>query len=415
MNPTADQRFAELAAGVHAGVAELCRLAVEVDAGEVGQAFRHFGEWASIFAGVDVFQANEMVRVGRALQHMPQLRTAFAAGKLSFDKVRWVTRVATAADEEIWTDLALNAPAALLKRLVRSYRKALEANKQTADERLERTGLWAYWDDDGMLRLKAARPPEEGAAVLAAIEAVAAAHDLPEPVDPAATQPLMDRWAVRRATALHLVCEHALASEPDQLKMDPETRHVVVHVDEGVLNGSQDEGRCHLEGGPPLSTATVQWLACDATVVRVIERDGVPVDAGRRRRRFTGRQRKLLQIRDRFCRFPGCNVPARRTQGHHLKPWAQGGPTDLCNGVSLCWFHHSRHHAGAFRMRDGLFELPDGRPIRAGARPGSRHSLEKAGVTWRTPLAGDAGPCQFGWVVDGTIQACSDANARAGP
>jgi hypothetical protein len=301
--PATDQRFAELAANVHAGMAELCQLAVEVDASELGQAFRHFGQWASIFAGFDVFQANEMVRVGQALEQMPQLRAVFAAGRLSFDKVRWVTRVATPADEEIWADLALNAPAALLIRIVRSYRRALDVNApHTAERRLERTGLWAYWDQDGMLRLKAWLAPEEGSAVLAAIEAVAAAHDLP--VDPAAKPPVIDRWAVRRANALHLICEHAMASEPADLKMDPERRQVVIHVDEGILEGSQTEGRCHLENGPPLSTASVQWLACDATVVRVVERDGVPVDAGRRRRRFTGRQRKVLQIRDRFCRFP---------------------------------------------------------------------------------------------------------------
>jgi hypothetical protein len=103
-----------------------------------------------------------------------------------------------------------------------------------------------------------------------------------------------------------------------------------------------------------------------------------------------------------------------------VRPWARGGPTDLGNGLSLCWFHHGRHHAGAFRIREEpgeawVFETADGRPIKGSAQPGSPAALHVPDITWRTPMAGDLGPYQFSWVVDGTTQACVDANARAGP
>jgi HNH endonuclease len=35
---------------------------------------------------------------------------------------------------------------------------------------------------------------------------------------------------------------------------------------------------------------------------------------------------------------------------HHLKPWAQGGRTDLENQVLLCFWHHRMVHEGGWRL-----------------------------------------------------------------
>jgi hypothetical protein len=75
-----------------------------------------------------------------------------------------------------------------------------------------------------------------------------------------------------------------------------------------------------------------------------------------------------VQGRDRTCRFPGCAVPAQKTHAHHIDHWADGGPTDLANLVSLCHFHHHRLHDGAYKIRGHpdssvVFGRPDGRPI----------------------------------------------------
>ncbi|MGH2394377.1 MAG: HNH endonuclease signature motif containing protein, partial [Candidatus Limnocylindria bacterium] len=68
--------------------------------------------------------------------------------------------------------------------------------------------------------------------------------------------------------------------------------------------------------------------------------------------------------RDRGCRFPGCGV--RFGQGHHIRHWAQGGPTTLSNLALLCRRHHRAVHEGGCqleRMPDGelRFRRPDGR------------------------------------------------------
>lgn len=126
------------------------------------------------------------------------------------------------------------------------------------------------------------------------------------------------------------------------------------------------------------------WLSCDADVVTVTERDGLPIDVGRVRRVITPRLRLALQSRDEGCRFPGCSVPTARTDGHHVRHWYEGGATNLDNLVSLCRFHHRRHHQGRFEIRqegsgDFNFTAADGKPILPPvSRPATRQ-LARAG------------------------------------
>ena len=57
--------------------------------------------------------------------------------------------------------------------------------------------------------------------------------------------------------------------------------------------------------------------------------DGAVLDAGRSRRTISPLQRAALNVRDKGCRFPGCDRPPAWCQGHHRKPWSEGGRTDL--------------------------------------------------------------------------------------
>jgi hypothetical protein len=59
--------------------------------------------------------------------------------------------------------------------------------------------------------------------------------------------------------------------------------------------------------------------------------------------------RRALELRDRGCRFPGCG--SRFTDAHHVRHWADGGPTQLDNLVLLCGTHHRLLHEGGFRVR----------------------------------------------------------------
>ena len=53
---------------------------------------------------------------------------------------------------------------------------------------------------------------------------------------------------------------------------------------------------------------------------------------------------------DPGCRFPGCDRPPAWTDGHHIKHWADGGPTLPWNLVLLCSRHHYRVHEEGWRL-----------------------------------------------------------------
>lgn len=362
-----------LAAQVHAATARLATMVATQDTShrwaEAGA--RSCAHWLSIAIGVDLRTGSELVRVGHALEALPAIAAAFTEGRLSFDKVRAVTRVATPEDEAMWLAIALQASGSQLARICRAVRSALDVNDpRRADDALAHRGVTWFWRDDGMLQLLAVLPREDGAAVLAALESVS--RDL-----------LAERVAVRRrdsrvvpeplrrpllhADALVRLGEEHVSSRSPEPVVAP-TRQLVVHVDSAVLRAQDAAGRCHIEDGPWLSPRAARWLACDADIVTVTERDGLPIDVGRASRLIPPRLRLALHARDKGCRYPGCGVPARHAEGHHLRHWPDGGRTDLRNLILLCRFHHRRHHEGKFEIRllandDVAFERADGTPI----------------------------------------------------
>jgi 5-methylcytosine-specific restriction endonuclease McrA len=179
--------------------------------------------------------------------------------------------------------------------------------------------------------------------------------------DPIADRPTM---AQQRADALALLAEAALHHE-----LDPgapgERYQVVVHVDATALADPDQPGQSVLEDGPRVSAETSRRLACDASrVVMRHDEDGRTVEVGARTRTIPPALRRALHHRDRGCRFPGCGLPFG--QGHHVRHWAQGGPTTLSNLALLCRRHHRAVHEEGYQVErepDGelRFRRPDGR------------------------------------------------------
>lgn len=432
------QRVVELSAQIHAAMAELVALAARMDSDATWfeDGVLSCAHWLTINTGVDVRTGSELVRVGHALEQLPRIRAAFAEGRLSFDKVRAVTRVATPETDALWLEMGTNASGAQLTRLCRAVRRALETNEVAGGEReMARRELNFWWRDDGMLRLVALLPREDGAAVLAAIEAVgidiveeqrrlvdAPKLERPTPHEVRADtfdEPATRRSPVRwhrpqvRADALVRIAEECVAGAVREPVVAP-TRQMVVHVDSRVLTESDPAARCHIEDGPWLTIGAARWLSCDADVVAILERDGSAIDVGRVHRVIPPRLRLAMQARDQGCRYPACGVPPRRAEGHHVRHWDKGGRTDLSNIVSLCRFHHRRHHEGAFEIRtvangDFRFEARDGTPLipvspcAAGAPlPALRGSPPP------TPRAGEGGrPCSFAYAVSVIADACA--------
>jgi hypothetical protein len=353
-------QIAELSAHLEAATARLLDLIREFDT-RAGwhSGFRSCAAWLSWRVGLDLGAARERVRVARALGTLPRLAQALARGELSYAKVRALTRVATPETEERLLAVGRAGTAEHVERIVRGWRRLdrkAEA-RETALQHVSRA-LHAYQDEAGMVVLRGRLTPEVGALLL---RALAAARETLYQKAEGEEAPSM---AQQQADALALLAETALHRD-----LDPgtpgERYQVVVHVDGPVLADPDQPGQSVLEDGVRVSAETSQRLACDAS--RVLMRhdaDGRLLEVGARTRTIPPALRRALHHRDRGCRFPGCGLP--RGEGHHVRHWAQGGPTTLSNLALLCRRHHRAVHEEGFqveRQADGAlrFQRPDGR------------------------------------------------------
>lgn len=125
-------------------------------------------QWLSWRCGLGTVAASEHIRVAQALRCLPALAASLASGAITWSKVRAVTRIATAATETTWLDVALDGTAAHVEQIVRAQRriKAADADRQEATRSLS----WRQADDDGSLVITLRVPAAEGAAVVATVQ-----------------------------------------------------------------------------------------------------------------------------------------------------------------------------------------------------------------------------------------------------
>lgn len=340
---------------------EFLALIGQFDAGEgVGwfPDFRSVAHWVSYYCSMAPGTAREHVRVARALREMPRVAELMRAGRLSFSKVREVTRLAGGVDEDELCGLALEMTASQLARTVRAFR-ALDGTRVEAE--LLR-GFRVHDVGGGMTRMSVTLPNEEAAVVVAALEKAARAEVVAAEEE---GQPPC------RAEAMLAVAQHYLDATPAPVSED-DHHLVVVQVSAETLAGLEaadvPAGTCHIEGGGSIEPATAQRLACDGRVLpAVIGADGEVLALGRARRRASRAQRRALRIRDGVtCQFPGCEQ-SRHLDAHHAVPWWAGGATDLGNLLNLCRRHHTAVHEGGMSITweagRWIFRYRDGSPV----------------------------------------------------
>ena len=128
-------------------------------------------QWLSWKCQLSSGTAREHVRVARALRDLPVIRARFAAGRLSYAKVRALTRIATPAAEAGLAGLAGPMTANQLERFARAHRQVTRADD--ADARVRRRLAWRL-EEDGSLSGTFRLPPLQGAVLLRALRAACA-------------------------------------------------------------------------------------------------------------------------------------------------------------------------------------------------------------------------------------------------
>src|SRR6266550_1306494 len=163
-----EAQICEGAAHLAAGVGRWLVLVGEFDGrkGHERWECRSTAFWLNWHCGISVRTAREHVRVGRALLDYPRIAEALCSGRLSYSKVRAITRVVTPETEETLIDLASAVPASQIERVV-AGRKRVDVLENAASQKARH--LDAYYDEDGSLVGMFRLGPDEGAALLAAL------------------------------------------------------------------------------------------------------------------------------------------------------------------------------------------------------------------------------------------------------
>ncbi len=325
--------------------------------------FRCCAEWLAWRSSISLSAAREKMRTAHALRTLPAISAAFAGGRLSYSKVRALTRAAHLHDEDLLLAHALDATVPQVEERCRQIRNVAPESAHHAQRAWERRSMTVWRDEArGTLRLTIELPTEEGELIMRALDCAVAAGEVTAAVDPdAISESKGTAWCAQQADALVAVAKSYLDGGHDhEGACTADHYQVVVHADAQSLMGGA--------GRADLPIDTVKRLLCDCSLVMVAEdANGNPLDVGRKQRTVSTPLKRALHARDRGCTFPGCHRK-RYLDGHHLQHWLNGGETTPDNMTLLCTYHHGLLHRGSFSIvresADTLrFVTADGRTI----------------------------------------------------
>ena len=328
--------------------------------------------WLIEKCGVSRPTAKEKLRVAKELDRRPALAEAFVAGDLSYANARAVSRYdgKNAGVEAELIASASRLTNAELEKAVR-YARGLADQERSPKDRFDSRGV-SRSDSigGGLTRVYVDCLPEDAERLFNILDAyldhvrkqaktdsgnpLASADsgnprveesDEPSPEDPAARRSIVQR----RYDALIDLLEHAAAHHHEQGHIDIERTTIGVTVDYDTLL-DRAPGRIDLESGVPLTGEAARRLACDAAVHRIIVKGQSQVlDIGEKSRNWPTPMRRAIASRhNHMCAIKGCG--RRIHQIHHVIHWGHDGPTEVNNGVPLCYTHHHYVHEGRWTI-----------------------------------------------------------------
>lgn len=401
-------RTAEVAGRLNRAQGELVDLAAElIEGGHWGEGgFRSPEHYFVVRAGLSPAHARDVVATARRRHELPAATEALREGTLSLDQTAVVAHHAPVSHQRSATEFARHATVPQLRRALSRHAFAAApvpdpdlqssadapADAPPADtapapglpgqddaERraCARPDLSMHDDADGRFQLRYSAPAPVGALVERALkeakDALFLAGSTPGGAEAGSAGRSQARSAARSAGASGA----AATGRPGYADALEELARRSFTTVTSTGRASHYRVYLHLStdgawvnGGGPIPRRLLGRFISDGVVQPVWETQGRPVSVGRAMRILPQRSRRLIQDRDRGCRFPGCTA-SRFVEIHHLHDWADGGPTDDDNPVSLCPFHHDAvgrgdyHLAGDPTRLDGLVvSTRHGLPVR---------------------------------------------------
>jgi hypothetical protein len=333
--------------------------------------------WISRLCGMSATSAADRICVGTQLEAVPKVAEALSSGEIGYQSASLLCHLRDQLgdkrdlfDEDEMLDLARRHSVASLRFLCRYARHWADPDGffNEAEEAYSRRELHISQMPDGMHVIDGLLDPVGGAALRTALDSLAKRLG-----------PDDDRTHKQRmADALGELTHHAM----DEGRL-PKRNGVKPHVSvTTTLEGLKNEfgvPAADLELSLPISTRTLERITCDSTISRVLLADSMVIDVGRATRVVSAPTRRALRVRDRGCRWPGCDRQVNWSTPHHIIAWARGGPGTLANLLLLCFFHHRLVHEGGWQVvkagREFRFMPPERVVLKRARGPGVRWAV----------------------------------------
>jgi hypothetical protein len=324
--------------------------------------------WVAEACAMSRNSASDRLCVGEQIVSLPSVAEALSSGEIGYQSAAVIChlreKLAEKGErlvEEDWVGWARQYSVHTLRDLARYARHVVDPDGFLKDENenferrhLHISQMGPMFVIDGVL------DPVGGAALKTAIDSLSKRHSPDDERTP----------RQRRADALTEIVFHAM-DEGKLPRRNGVRPHITVTTTLEGLKGELGALASDLEHGMPISSKTVERLACDGCLSRVLMADSVVIDVGRATRTVSPSQRRALRVRDKHCSFPGCERPVSWTSPHHVEFWSRGGPTKLSNLLSLCYFHHRCVHEGGWQVvkaAQGFKFIPPERVVMRRAR-----------------------------------------------
>jgi hypothetical protein len=288
-------------------------------------------------------RAKGLLSQAESLTQMPETMAAWADDRISPDQTRQLVAARDAnpdlfpAGEKELLEKVEELDLRETARTVNQWRQRVNAEQRNRELEALKHKRFLHLSPtiEGMGKIEGLLDPESFELVRTAVEGACA---IPTPDDHRSP-------GQRRADALVDLCREAMDSGR-LAESGGEKPHLIVLIDSERI-GNQRSGSGETIEGTELPQSDLERLLCDSSVSRMIMGPASePLDVGRKTRIIPPALRRAVMVRDRHCRHPGCDRPARWCDVDHIIPWWKGGETKLSNLQLLCRYHHSEKHQG---------------------------------------------------------------------
>ncbi len=315
--------------------------------------------------------ARELLRVARFLETHPESGAALRAGEVSWTHAESLARAAAGDRAEAFSAYEGELLAAARGREPEAFDRLLHTWRGRVDAEADAGDAERAWRRRSFTMQLAFDGSSHGRFRLDPIATEIVAAALETPPDPIDTLPEPRTLAQRRADALVDLCrgDHPASDDCPADKKNCTGGRTRVAVDvvidlETLADGDTvtvERLRRELGRGGPLTGPGLDRLLCDASF-RALVTDGprTVLAYNRATPDIPPALRRLVQIRDRHCTFPGCDRPGTWCDLHHITPRRRGGPTTAENLTLLCRHHHGTVHDGGWHLRrasDGTIQV----------------------------------------------------------